>query len=135
MLEALNSSFSDIDFAADSMLYHGETASGQTLVRVPVERLIEVLTFLKDDPRTAAEQLCDLTCVDYLDFPGATSRFGVTYSLTSISLGHRLWVRCFVDEPNLTVPSACSLWSAADWLEREVYDLFGIQSVSPIIVK
>ncbi|MGD8453281.1 MAG: NADH-quinone oxidoreductase subunit C [Phycisphaerae bacterium] len=101
--------------------------SGQYWVRVPAERLLEVLGFLRDDPRTRFEQLCDLTCVDYLSYPGAEDRFGVVYSLLSYTHNHRLWVKAFVNDPEPALPSATSLWRGAEWPEREVYDLFGIR--------
>ncbi len=87
------------------------------------------MRFLREDERCAFEQLSDLTCVDYLDFPGARDRFGVTYNLVSVSRGHRFWVKCFVNDPDPQVPSVTSIWWGADWPEREVYDLFGIRFV------
>jgi len=96
-------------------------------VRVPAARLLEVMRFLRDDPRCAFEQLCDLTCVDYLDFPKARDRFAVIYSLLSLTLEHRLWVKCFVNDPDPEVPSVVGVWKGADWLEREVWDMFGVR--------
>ncbi len=85
------------------------------------------MRFLYEDSALSFEQLCDLTCVDYLDFPDATDRFGVTYSLLSLTHGHRLWVKCFVNDPEPTVPSVTGIWNGANWLEREVWDLFGVR--------
>ena len=90
---------------------------------------MEVMQFLYDDRRCRFEQMCDITCVDYLHFPQARDRYGVTYSLLSITKGHRLWVKCFVNDPSPEVPSVTSIWKGADWLEREVYDLFGVRFV------
>lgn len=98
-------------------------------VRVPPDRLFEVMQFLHDDGRCRFEQMCDLTCVDYLNYPQARDRYGVTYSLLSISKGHRLWVKCLVNDPSPEVPSVTPIWKGADWLEREVYDLFGVRFV------
>ncbi len=99
----------------------------QVCVRVTPDRLIEVMRFLYEDDRCRFEQLCDLTCVDYLNFPKARDRFGVTYSLLSITKGHRLWVKCFVNDPDPEVPSITDIWWGADWLEREVWDMFGVR--------
>ncbi len=99
----------------------------QVCVRVARDRLIEVMRFLREDDRCRFEQLCDLTCVDYLNFPKARDRFGVTYSLLSITKGHRLWVKCFVNDPDPEVPSITDIWWGADWMEREVYDMFGVR--------
>ncbi|MBI4718973.1 MAG: NADH-quinone oxidoreductase subunit C [Planctomycetes bacterium] len=104
-----------------------ERSHEQWCVRVPPARLLEVMRFLRDDPRCAFEQLCDLTCIDYLNFPKATDRYGVIYSLLSLSREHRLWVKCFVNEPNPEVPSVVSIWNGAVWLEREVWDMFGVR--------
>ena len=99
----------------------------QLCVQLPPERLLAVMRFLRNDERCKFEQLCDLTCVDYLNFPKARDRYGVIYSLLSISKGHRLWVKCFVNDPDPEVPSVTDIWWAADWLEREVYDMFGVK--------
>ena len=48
------------------------------------------------------------------------------YLLTNVDSNERVTVRTFLDEPNLTVPSVVALWEGANWLEREVYDMFGI---------
>lgn len=124
---ALTEAFPDIDFAPGPLLARQDGKDEQICVRVPPDRLVEVMRFLHDDPRCAFEQLCDLTCVDYLNFPKARDRYGVTYSLLSITKGHRLWAKCFVNDPNPEVPSVTSIWKGADWLEREVWDMFGVK--------
>lgn len=125
---ALQERFPELALEARPLVtYADDRDCGQLCVRVPQERLLEVLTFLRDDPRTRFEQLCDLTCVDYLNFPGAADRFGVTYSLLSLTHNHRLWVKVFVNDPEPEVPSVTPLWRGAEWPEREVYDLFGVR--------
>ncbi len=126
MIDILMARFPEIDFAPDALVYHGDEPGDQKYVRVSAERLLEVMRFLEEDERCKFEQLCDLTCVDYLNFPQARDRYGVIYSLLSISLGHRLWVKCFVNDPKPEVPSLTGIWAGADWLEREVYDMFGV---------
>jgi NADH-quinone oxidoreductase subunit C len=125
-IAALQSRFSDIDFAPTPLIARPRPEEEQLCVRIAAPRLVEVMGFLYGDERCKFEQLCDLTCVDYLNFPEARDRFGVTYSLLSVSLGHRLWIKCFVNDPNPEVPSVTSIWKGAEWLEREVYDMFGI---------
>jgi NADH-quinone oxidoreductase subunit C len=71
--------------------------------------------------------LTDVTAVDYLHYPGAKDRFGLVYLLTNTTTGERVTVKTFLNEPDLTAPSAFSLWRGADWLEREVYDMYGIR--------
>lgn len=124
---AVKERFPDIDFAPAPLLCNEKGPSDQICVRVPPERLVEVMQFLRDDPRTRFEQLADLTCVDYLNFPNARDRFGVTYALLSITHNHRLWVKCCVNDPDPQVPSVCPIWKGAEWPEREVYDMFGVR--------
>ncbi|MBU0719509.1 MAG: NADH-quinone oxidoreductase subunit C [Planctomycetes bacterium] len=96
-------------------------------VRVPPDRLIEVMRFLRRDARCSFEQLSDLAGVDYRDYPKARDRYGVVYALVSVSKGHRLWVKCFANDPDPEVPTVTGIWKGADWPEREVYDLFGVR--------
>jgi NADH-quinone oxidoreductase subunit C len=70
--------------------------------------------------------LFEITAVDYLKYPGARDRFGVVWGLTSTATGQRVFLKTFVNEPDLTLPSVFSLWKGADWLEREVFDMYGI---------
>jgi NADH-quinone oxidoreductase subunit C len=72
------------------------------------------------------DQLVDITAVDLLEYSGATDRFEVVYLLLDVESGQRLIVKTHVNEPELTLPSAVPIWFGADWLEREVYDMFGI---------
>lgn len=127
-VQALQASFPELNLVARPLVtYRDGRASDQLWVRVPAERLLEVLRFLYRDPRTKFEQLCDLTCVDYLNYPGAEDRFGVVYSLLSLTHNHRLWVKVFVNDPNPALPSVTAIWHGAEWPEREVYDMFGIR--------
>jgi NADH-quinone oxidoreductase subunit C len=97
---------------------------GQARVCVPSESVFAALEFLRD--QLGFDMLADLTCVDYLASRGAPGRFGLVYLLTSVDRNERLTVRTYVNDPEPTVPSAVSLWEGANWLEREVWDLFGI---------
>ena len=129
VISALSKAFSDVDFAPAPLVDRGDAPAGaeQIYVRVPADRVLDVMRFLRNDAACAFEQLCDLTCVDYLDFPKARDRYGVMYSLLSLSRNHRIWVKCFVNDPNPEVPSVTGIWAGAEWLEREVWDLFGVK--------
>src|SRR5262249_9542729 len=72
------------------------------------------------------DMLIDITAVDYLHYPDAKDRFGVVYCLLDTATGERLYVKTFVNEPELKLPSAFPLLKGADWMERELYDMFGI---------
>jgi NADH-quinone oxidoreductase subunit C len=98
---------------------------GQTRVVVPRESLLAALRMLKES--LAFDLLVDITCVDYLDYAGARDRFGLVYLLANTGTNERITVRCFVNDPQPAVPSAVGLWEGANWLEREVWDMFGIR--------
>jgi len=131
VVSALEESFPDVAFAPAALMERGEhaTTCEQTYLRVPADQLVAVMTFLRSDGRCAYEQLCDLTCVDYLNFAGARDRYGVVYSLLSLTRNHRLWVKCFVNDPNPEIGSVTGIWKGAEWLEREVWDMFGVRFV------
>jgi NADH-quinone oxidoreductase subunit C len=88
-------------------------------------RLFELLSLLKAEH--GFDMLFELTAADYLKYPGATDRFGVMYGLCNTGTGERVWVKTWLNEPILVLPSAFPLWKGADWLEREVYDMYGIE--------
>lgn len=93
-------------------------------VVVPVDRLVEVMTCLKHDG--GFDQLVEVTAVDYLEYEEAQDRFGVVYVLVNIATGARVLVKVFVNDPQPTLPTMYPLWKSSNWLEREVYDMFGI---------
>lgn len=98
---------------------------GRTRVVVPREHAFDALQLLKDDH--GFDWLIDITCVDYLNYRDATDRFGLAYLLAGTRNNARIIVRVMLNEPDLTVASATPLWRGADWLEREVWDMFGIR--------
>ena len=96
---------------------------------VKPEAIVDVLTFCRNDAALAFDVLMDLTAVDYLTFPGREDgpRFDVVYHLYSIGQNHRLRLKVPVEQDDPVVPTACGLWPIANWLEREVWDMFGIR--------
>ena len=114
--------------------FKGAQFKGDTQIVIPKANLLDVIKFLKTDPQLNYNFLADITAVDYLNFPGAPKdgRFGLVYVLSSIPLTAgegtpRLILRVFLDEPDLEVESLVPLYAGAEWLEREVYDMFGIK--------
>ena len=87
-------------------------------------RLLPVLKYLKND--CSFDMLFELTAADYLRYPNAKDRYGVVYGLLNTGTGLRIFVKTFVNDPKPTLPSVFSLWRGADWLEREVYDMYGV---------
>jgi len=96
-----------------------------TIVTSP-DRLVEVCRFLRDDPRTRLDFCSDVTASDW---PARGQRFDVVYCLYSTSLRHRLRVKVRAAEQD-PVPSVAAVWPAANWLEREVFDMFGVNIVN-----
>ncbi|HLW68731.1 MAG TPA: NADH-quinone oxidoreductase subunit C [Gemmataceae bacterium] len=93
-------------------------------VIVKVEKVFETLKFLKES--CGFNMLAELTAADYLYYPNARDRYGVIYGLTNTVTGERLFVKTFVNDPDPVLPSCFPIWKAADWLEREVFDMYGI---------
>jgi NADH-quinone oxidoreductase subunit C len=95
---------------------------GETTITVGLGQLREVMTFLKDSPNCSYDLLVDIAGVDC----GPTApRFLVVYLLHSLKFTNRLRVKVAVAE-GAAVDTVSDLWKAADWLEREAYDMFGI---------
>jgi NADH-quinone oxidoreductase subunit C len=115
ILEALGKTF------GEAVPSH-EVFRGQLSVTVDKDRIVEVCTFLRDDPGLRFDMLTDLTAVDFLP---AEPRFQVVYNLYSFPNNRRLRLKVPL-ALNDTIATVEGVWKAANWLEREVYDLFGI---------
>jgi NADH-quinone oxidoreductase subunit C len=95
---------------------------GQLSITVDGVRIVEICDFLKRDEQTSFNYLSDLTCVHYPDRRDAP--FEIVYNLFSISSNERVRLKVRTGE---AVESVTNVWPAANWLEREVFDLFGIR--------
>jgi NADH-quinone oxidoreductase subunit C len=95
---------------------------GDWTIIVPVARLIEVATHLRDAPDAAFDLCSDVTATDW---PPRAERFDVVYCLYSTRRRHRVRMKVKAAE-NQPVASVTSIWPAANWLEREVFDMFGV---------
>ena len=115
IVTALKTEFSDLTTS--------EFRDNRRLVVKPAQ-LFDVLKALKEEH--GFDMLFELTAADYLKYPSAIDRFGVVYGLLNLKTGERIFVKTFLNEPDLTIRSAFALWKGADWLEREVYDMYGI---------
>jgi len=96
---------------------------GLLSVFVPRESIVELAQFLRDDPELSYTFLENLCGVDYL---GRDPRFEVVYHLLSMRNRHRICLKVGLPENDPTVPTLTGLWPAANWQEREAYDLLGI---------
>ncbi len=138
-LAPLKAKFPEVKF------FVGEFRDMVTVI-VPREVLVQVCAYLRDDPALRYDMLAELNGVDYLNYPGAAHRFGVNYGLTSVPNSNRIWLRVYLDptqdtspgtalrdeevvekgDPGLKMDSVAGVWPGAEWMEREVYDMFGV---------
>jgi NADH-quinone oxidoreductase subunit C len=112
-------------FGAQDWSKSESAKSGNIRVIVPAAKVFDYLKFLKED--CGFDFLADITAVDYLYYRGARDRFGLVYTLVNLANNDRLVVKCFLNEPDLSVPTAWPLWKGSNWMEREVFDMFGIR--------
>ena len=116
VLDLVSSTFGDEVLATHSRL-------GNDTAVVRRDRLVEIATFLRDDPRIKMDLLRDITAVDYLQ---RKPRFEVVYVFYSIELKHMLLLRVPLEAGDVSIPSLHMLYGCAGWLEREVYDMYGM---------
>ena len=91
-------------------------------VEVPVDKLMRLMRQLREDERFTFDILLDHTVIDRPE----EERFELVYNLYSIKYGHSLMVICGISRENPIAPTMESIWPAAHWQEREVFDLFGV---------
>ncbi len=100
----------------------GSTFRGQDIIKVSRPMLLDIAKKLREDDRLSFEMLTDLTAVDFM---GEDERFELVLNLYSFKNNKRLRIKTRVPEGE-SVATVEGVWKAANWLEREVYDLFGI---------
>jgi len=133
---------------------HSEIANGELTLEVDRHYLRDICFMLRDKPKYAFQILVDVCGIDYLQYgraewqtesttgtgfgrgvkadfsevevKWAKPRFAVVYHLLSLENNHRLRLRAFVDEEQPSIDSVVDIWPAANWFEREAFDLFGI---------
>ena len=110
----------EVKAALGDLVTEAKEAVGEVSLTVPRESIVEVCRTLRD--RFDYQQLMEIAGVDY---PSRPERFEVVYHLLSLTKNHRIRVRVSADEDS-PVPSVTSLWPVAGWLEREVFDLYGV---------
>ena len=97
-------------------------AYGELTIQADAASIVEVVTFLRDDPRCQFICFIDITAVDW---PGREKRFDVVYHFLSPKLNQRIRIKVQTDEVT-PVPSIIGVFPGADWFEREAYDLYGV---------
>lgn len=104
-----------------------EIARDMPVIVCSREKSFALLRFMKEDPEFDCNLLTDVSAVDYLKYPvKQRQRFAVVYHLHSLEHGHRFRVKVFLGMAQLNIDTVCTLWKTANWLEREVYDMYGI---------
>jgi len=106
----------------EAALRHEIVAGDEHIVYVDPEHVFDILSWLKDDPEQSYDFLQDLTAIDY----GDGQRIQVVYQLYSIPHNRQLRIKADLPIADLELDSVYHLWRASDWLEREVYDMFGV---------
>jgi NADH-quinone oxidoreductase subunit C len=119
LLDRLRDSFGE-------RLRESTVALGEAGVVIHRDDALAVFGTLRDDPAFGFDLLVDLTAVDFL---GTSPRFAVVYHLAALAQQHRLRVTIRVLEDDAWAHSLTPLWKAANWLERECWDMFGIRFV------
>jgi NADH-quinone oxidoreductase subunit C len=119
----------------DAVLYDTEFRA-QLIIWIAPDRIVDVCTFLRDEPRFRYNYLSDVAALDRLGMeletiPSGVAlnqalRFVVNYQLLSIPHKHRVWLKVALPSDNPIAPSVTAVWPTANFHEREVFDLFGI---------
>lgn len=119
-----------VDAALGDLIQSSVIRLGELTLVVSAANYLQVTRILRDHPSCKFEQLMDLCGVDYSTYknePLVGLRFCVVLHLLSVSLNQRLRLKVFAaDDAAPCVRSVCDVWSAANWFEREAFDLYGI---------
>ena len=108
--------------ALHDALLESTFAFGELTLTIDRARIVDALTFLRDDPAARFVSIIDISGADY---PERERRFDVVYHLLSPKLNRRVRVKVSTDE-DTPIPSATAVYPGAGWYEREIYDLFGV---------
>lgn len=101
---------------------NGYFLNGELFIKVPVNKLLNIIYFLKNHTQSQFKILSDICA---LDFPWKKNRFEIVYNLLSLTYNSRIVILVSVTEDGI-VPSITSIYKVAGWFEREIWDLFGI---------
>lgn len=98
----------------------------ELVLTVEITKLYELLSFLRDHETLRFKILADIVGIDYVLHPESHKRFGVIYNLLSIKYNLRIFIAVLLNEKDI-IPSIHKIFSSAIWMEREVFDMYGIQ--------
>jgi len=101
---------------------------GELSFYIKPEALAPLCQALKEEPELQVDHLKDITAIDWLGgAEGERGRFEIVYNLYSLKHSFRFFLKVFLPDDAPRIASLTSLWNGADWLEREVWDMFGIE--------
>lgn len=109
------------DALADVKEFRGET----TLI-INRDKIVAAAQYMRDTPGLVYNFLSDISAVDYYPETSRPERFGVSYHIYSMLYNRRLRLKVFVPEDDTNVATVTGVWPAANWLEREIFDMMGI---------
>jgi len=122
MLTTVNDLEKTVNSGLTTTIKRSEINFNQLVIYIDVEDIISTILFLKTNVKCRFRQLIDITAVDY---PQDEKRFKVVYLLLSHEKNLRIIINTKIDEKN-TVPSITKIFPSANWMEREVFDMYGI---------
>ena len=102
---------------------NSEIRHDQLYINIDSEDLIDVTLFIKSNENTKFRQLIDITVVDY---PEKSQRFNVVYLFLSHEFNQRIILSYLINEKEV-IPSLTGIYPAANWMEREVFDMYGVK--------
>ena len=118
--QKLKDKFSSVDF--EVLDYRDELT-----IKFDKKNIVEVCSFLKSDPELEFMMCSDITAIDWAT---RKNRFTVVYNIFSMKHNFRLRLKADVDESDCVIDSISSVWKAANWQERETYDMYGIKFIN-----
>ena len=122
-MELLEKLEKKINSELNTKINSSQIKNDQIYLNIDTNDIIDVILFLKNNENTSFKQLIDITAVDY---PENEKRFKLVYLLLSHEFNSRILIDCFVNE-NEIPPSLTKIYPSANWMEREVFDMYGIQ--------
>ena len=122
-MELLQKLEKKINSELNTKINSSKIKNDQIYLNIDSNDIIDVILFLKNNENTNFKQLIDITAVDY---PANEKRFKLVYLLLSHEFNVRILIDCFINE-NEIPPSLTKIYPAANWMEREVFDMYGIQ--------
>ena len=122
-MELLQKLEKKINSELNTKINSSKIKNDQIYLNIDNNDVIDVILFLKNNENTNFKQLIDITAVDY---PANEKRFKLVYLILSHEFNVRILIDCFINE-NEIPPSLTKIYPSANWMEREVFDMYGIQ--------